>query len=69
MVTYKHANLGDCETESKVIDVLGVQVSLWRRMPESVIKELCRVYKPTGNPQADGRVGDAERKSEEKRRQ
>ena len=33
-------------------------------MSESAKEELYRVYKPTGNPQADGRVGEAERKDE-----
>ena len=61
MVSYEHVKLGDCETESKVIDVLGVQVSLvlaGAAGDESANEELCRIYKPTGNPQAGWRSGE-----------
>lgn len=48
--------------------ILGVQVSPW------LVAEVSEwgavgIYKPTGNPQADGRVGDAERKDEVERSQ
>jgi len=64
VVSYEHVKLGDCETESKVIDVLGVQVSLVLAEvtgDESANEELCNIYKPTGNPQAGWRPGGAER--------
>ena len=53
MVAYKHAKLGDCETESEVIEYpRSASLTLM-----SAEEELCGLYKPTGNPQAGGRAG------------
>lgn len=53
MVAYKHAKLGDCETESEVIECpRSASLTL-----VSAEEELCGLYKPTGNPQAEGRLG------------
>ena len=53
MVAYKHAKLGDCETESKVIEhPRSASLTL-----VSAEEKLYGIYKPTGNPQAEGRLG------------
>ena len=54
MVAYKHAKLGDCETESKVIECpRSASLTI-----VSAEEELCGLYKPTGKLLSGRRPGD-----------